>query len=380
MKIVRNKPDRYLVADNRILRDTRISDRARGLLLRVLSYPDGWDIDSTWLAERTKEGRDAVRCAIRELEAAGYWSSERVQVPDPKRPGRLVWSTAVTVRAEPDGGFPADGNGLDTFTGDGFSGPCSSPTPEKPSSVQPAETANGDDPGAVTEAWISGRRRVRPSIEGRYEERSIDRRDSDLHLKKDLETEIVEGLRDVTGVTIPRTWVPNVLRALFDGDGTPPAHIKNPGAYARKAFANDPDPRGRFLPTPEPPRLVSPQPAEPREPAPPPQPVPNGTAADTTAPPVTPEEARAIRDAALERVRAARAAKATLATRAPLPAQPPPPPDGDDTARERARQEAQMAVYQQALADGLSLDEALKKARAHTDNGPPPTPPEGPKS
>ncbi len=109
------RPERFTIVNNRLIRDDRLSFRARGVLVYVLSQRDGWETDSTRLAAQAKEGRGAVRSAIAELEAAGYWVQERHQ--DPKT-GR--WVTVATVRDTPEGGFPTDGNDPTTPSEDRF--------------------------------------------------------------------------------------------------------------------------------------------------------------------------------------------------------------------------------------------------------------------
>jgi hypothetical protein len=53
-------------------RNRRISRRALGFLVEILSYPSGWHITVDTLAAQGCEGRDAIRKALRELEDAGY--------------------------------------------------------------------------------------------------------------------------------------------------------------------------------------------------------------------------------------------------------------------------------------------------------------------
>ena len=69
----------FSIVDNRLIRDRRLSFRARGLLVWILSLPDNAQIDSNKIARQTKEGRDAIRTALAELESAGYLSRRREQ-------------------------------------------------------------------------------------------------------------------------------------------------------------------------------------------------------------------------------------------------------------------------------------------------------------
>lgn len=64
--------------DRALVRDTRISFRALGIAVRLLSNAPGFRMTSHDLANEStdREGRDAVRTALRELEEAGYLSSE----------------------------------------------------------------------------------------------------------------------------------------------------------------------------------------------------------------------------------------------------------------------------------------------------------------
>jgi hypothetical protein len=118
MRIVRQRsPERYLVLDNIVIEDRSIPYRALGVVAFLLSRPDGWETDSEDLAHDVddpsdvREGRDAVRTALRQLEARGYLKREKQQDP---RTGR--WSTVTAVVDRP----PTPRN------------PSSAPTPRKP--------------------------------------------------------------------------------------------------------------------------------------------------------------------------------------------------------------------------------------------------------
>lgn len=67
----------YTTMSNYHLRDKRLSLRAMGLMSKMLSLPDDWDYTVVGLASICKEGRDAVRKALQELEAAGYLIREQ---------------------------------------------------------------------------------------------------------------------------------------------------------------------------------------------------------------------------------------------------------------------------------------------------------------
>lgn len=62
----------YTVMSNHHLRNSELSLRAKGLLSQILSLPEGWDYTIAGLAAINREGKDAVRAAVQELEKAGY--------------------------------------------------------------------------------------------------------------------------------------------------------------------------------------------------------------------------------------------------------------------------------------------------------------------
>lgn len=57
---------------NTAVRDKHLSFRARGLLAWMLSHESGRLITATAMVEAGLEGRDSIRTALRELEAAKY--------------------------------------------------------------------------------------------------------------------------------------------------------------------------------------------------------------------------------------------------------------------------------------------------------------------
>jgi hypothetical protein len=65
--------NRFTTIDRRTVRDDRLSFKALGVLVWLLDHPDDWQIDTAQIGRLgRKEGRDAVRSAMRELEDHGY--------------------------------------------------------------------------------------------------------------------------------------------------------------------------------------------------------------------------------------------------------------------------------------------------------------------
>lgn len=81
VRIVRHGTERdFTILRNDAVRDGRLSWKATGLLVYVISLPDDWRLYLSDLAKRKKDGRDATRAGLAELELAGYLSIEQVRV------------------------------------------------------------------------------------------------------------------------------------------------------------------------------------------------------------------------------------------------------------------------------------------------------------
>lgn len=80
---------------NKILRDSRLSYRARGILCRLLSNKDGFRMTSDDLSREAPEGRYAILQALKELRAYGYLVMQK------KRVERGRWVTETYVYDEP---------------------------------------------------------------------------------------------------------------------------------------------------------------------------------------------------------------------------------------------------------------------------------------
>lgn len=80
MKFTKRYEKNYTTVSNEILRDKTVSNAAKGLFLFLWSCSDEFHITLKGLQAVCKDGRDAIRGQIKELEKAGYLRT--VQVKD----------------------------------------------------------------------------------------------------------------------------------------------------------------------------------------------------------------------------------------------------------------------------------------------------------
>ena len=109
MKVIRTMPaDGWVPIANTTAQNHQLSWRARGLLLELLSYPDGYDLTFDRLMARAKaagghcEGRDAMRKAMQELERAGLVAHVRKRVKG-EVGQRIAWTTVTVVSDSAEG-------------------------------------------------------------------------------------------------------------------------------------------------------------------------------------------------------------------------------------------------------------------------------------
>lgn len=111
MAIIRQKRERnYSVVSNEILEDTRMSFKARGLLIYMLSKPDDWKFYSEELVKHSdKDGISSIKTALNELEKCGYL--KRIQKRAEKgKFGGQDWILNDSPENSPQVGFPLADN------------------------------------------------------------------------------------------------------------------------------------------------------------------------------------------------------------------------------------------------------------------------------
>lgn len=129
MAIIRvAKRARWTAVSRECVNDARLSFRARGVLVYLLDKPDDWTADAESIAKDGKEGRDAIRAALKELTECGYllrtqyrteggtWATEQTLYEQPMDMGSEA-SEDTTVagnqrRSTSDGQPATDSQGL----------------------------------------------------------------------------------------------------------------------------------------------------------------------------------------------------------------------------------------------------------------------------
>lgn len=99
--IVRRRVQRdFTILPNDVVRDPRLSWKALGLLVYVLSLPDDFRLHLKYLTKQKTTGRDGTRAGLKELEATGYLTIRMERQSG--RFAQVIWD----VTDSPPGGIP----------------------------------------------------------------------------------------------------------------------------------------------------------------------------------------------------------------------------------------------------------------------------------
>ena len=77
MKKTINKKENFTSIHNKLINDSKISLKGKGIMLYMLSKPENWKYNPKEIAKNSKDGLDSVYSGIKELIEAGYVSRVR---------------------------------------------------------------------------------------------------------------------------------------------------------------------------------------------------------------------------------------------------------------------------------------------------------------
>ena len=69
----------YTCISNKCLQDTRLSLKARGLLVQILSLPENWILYKSEIGKYNADKKHSINTAIAELETLGYLFSKKIK-------------------------------------------------------------------------------------------------------------------------------------------------------------------------------------------------------------------------------------------------------------------------------------------------------------
>jgi len=68
----------FTQVSNNIVSNSEISFKAKGIYLHLMSKPDGWKFFSSEIVKSAKDGKEAVKSGLKELEEKGYLERTKV--------------------------------------------------------------------------------------------------------------------------------------------------------------------------------------------------------------------------------------------------------------------------------------------------------------
>jgi len=98
--------DRFTQIANAFFRDPNLSAKAKGIFGLISTHASGWNITVESLMGDMKDGRDAIRAGLKELEESGYLVRERIR----SESGTLTGATVYVVSDVPMSDSPTSEN------------------------------------------------------------------------------------------------------------------------------------------------------------------------------------------------------------------------------------------------------------------------------
>lgn len=77
VRIRRDRANHITILDQQLVRDSRLSWKARGIFAYLWSQSEEWEFNEIEVSKHSIDGRDSLRSGLKELEDAGYLERER---------------------------------------------------------------------------------------------------------------------------------------------------------------------------------------------------------------------------------------------------------------------------------------------------------------
>lgn len=107
IKFERQKNENFTTISNEVLRDNRLSLKAKGFLVTVMGLPPDWDFSVTGMVSILKEGETAIYAALNELESFGYVARQQIRENGKFKGQTYVFKESPSpYRGFPDAVFP----------------------------------------------------------------------------------------------------------------------------------------------------------------------------------------------------------------------------------------------------------------------------------
>ena len=90
VRIYKEKTNHVTIVDQALIRDDRLSWKARGIFMYLWSQADSWEFNEIEVSRHATDGRDSLRSGLKELENNGYLDRKRER-DDKGRVGSSKW-------------------------------------------------------------------------------------------------------------------------------------------------------------------------------------------------------------------------------------------------------------------------------------------------
>jgi hypothetical protein len=201
MKLVKENIPFTMVA-NEVLKDARLSFKAKGMYAYLFSKPDEWDFSSNRMILETTDRRDAIMGMLQELEENGYLVRQRLSNGKMEYTLKHSLSREIQLRVEkPKSGNPTVGKSLR-----GKIQPISN-IEEKIISKEENNTDSGVPPQEITD-FIYSFKEVNPSYENIFKNKT--ERKSAVYLIKKYGLEKVLKITEQLPKIIIQPYAPRI--------------------------------------------------------------------------------------------------------------------------------------------------------------------------